>query len=347
MINNQKYPDISPEEIKKIFRVQWHLTERCNLKCLHCYQDELCIKEELDIEEIKKIANMLKKTVDRWGFKCEISLTGGEPLVRKEWFEIAKYLDQLGFYVSILSNGLLMSREVISNLKKINHLRYVQISLDGGSPEVHEKIRGKGTFNKTIESIKSLKRNGIKSATKFTVHKLNFLDLINYLNLTEQIGVDFVSVARYIPSGRGEKIRDFVLTAEETKETYQLVMKFVKKNEGKILYDTRRPLWILLNDQYVGIGGRCVAGINGLTILPNGDVLPCRPMGVKIGNLRNQTFFEIWYTSDLLWKIRNFHDWSCGKCQFSRTCGGCLALSKAFYQDFFVQDPQCFKEVNK
>ena len=109
----------------------------------------------------------------------------------------------------------------------------------------------------------------------------------------------------------------------------------------------KRPLWILLKNNHNNAGGRCMAGVNGLTILPNGDVFPCRPMGIKIGNLLKQSFFEIWYTSDLLWKIRNFKDWNCGKCEFSRACGGCLAISNAIYGNYFFEDAQCFKEITK
>ena len=79
-------------------------------------------------------------------------------------------------------------------------------------------------------------------------------------------------------------------------------------------------MWILLKDKKTDIGGRCVAGINGLTIMPNGDVLPCRPMGIKIGNVIKNTFFEMWYTSDILWKIRNYKDWECGTCNYNKIC---------------------------
>ncbi|MBU0457605.1 MAG: radical SAM protein [Nanoarchaeota archaeon] len=345
MISNQKYLDMSREKTKKMFRVQWHITEMCNLNCIHCYQDELCVKDELNLNQIKTAANMLKKTVDKWGMDCEISLTGGEPFVRKEWFEICKFLDEMGFYISILSNGLLIDEKIIQKLKEIKNLRYIQISLDGGSKEVHEKVRGRNTFDKTISSINLLKENEIKVATKFTVHKLNFPDLVNYLNLTEALGVDFVSAARYIPWGQGNNIKEYFLTKEEVKNVYELVLKYANKNQGKILYDTRRPLWVLLKDKDTDVGGRCMAGINGLTILPNGDVLPCRPMGVKIGNILKQTFFEMWYTSDLLWKIRNYKHWSCGECGLGKVCGGCLAISNAIHKDYFVNDPQCFKEI--
>lgn len=332
---------------KKVFRVQWHVTERCNLKCIHCYQDKLCIKDELSLEETKKGLDMLKKTVEKWGMECEVSITGGEPFLRKDWFEICKYIEEKGFYLSILSNGTLLGPDIIKKLKQLKSIRYIQISLDGGNKETHEFIRGKGNFDKAIESIKLLKKNGFKVATKFTVHKRNLSNLKEYLDLTKSLNVDFVSVARYIPWGNGKDILDYFLNKEEIKGVYELVLSYAEKNKGKIEYDVRRPLWILLKKEGNNVGGRCTAGLMGLTILPNGDILPCRPMGIVLGNILKNTFFEVWYLSDILWKIRNYKDWKCGKCENNFTCGGCLAISNAIHKDYFVEDDQCFKELLK
>lgn len=347
MFNNTKYEDISKAKTKKIFRVQWHLTERCNLRCIHCYQDNYSKHKEINIEEMKKAAKMLKKTTKKWNMKCEVSITGGEPFIRKEWFEFCKYLEELGFFISILTNGTLLTDSILNKLKTLRNLRYVQISLDGGTKEIHEKVRGDGSFEKAITAIKMLKKNAIKVSTKFTVHKINLNDLTNYLDLTEELQVNFVSAARYVPSGPRKNIKKYFLTRAETKEVYEQILYYAKKNKGKIVYDTRRPLWILLQDQNTNVGGRCVAGINGLTILPNGDVLPCRPMGIKVGNVIENTFFEIWYTSDILWKIRNYKNWECGRCNYNKTCGGCLAISNGIHNNFFKSDPQCFKNEIK
>jgi radical SAM protein with 4Fe4S-binding SPASM domain len=194
-------------------------------------------------------------------------------------------------------------------------------------------------------AIRKLKENHLRVAIKLTLNKINFDDLTNYLDLTEKLNADFVSVARYIPYGGGKRIEVNALSMQETKKAYELVLKYARKNEGKIAYDTRRPLWALLSDNDTKIGGRCVAGINGLTIMPNGDILPCRPMGVKIGNVLKNTFFEIWYTSDFLWKLRNYKIGECKSCSHGNYCGGCFAISNAIKKNFFVKDPQCFKEM--
>jgi radical SAM protein with 4Fe4S-binding SPASM domain len=344
---NKKYLDDPREYDKKTFRVQWHLTERCNLKCIHCYQDEIQIKEELSFDQIKKAAIMLKKTIDKWGMLCEISVTGGEPFVRKDWFEICKMFEELDFFLSILTNGTIITEEILEKLKQLKNLKYIQVSLDGGTRSVHERIRGINTFEKALSTIRLFKENGFRVATKFTIHKLNQNDLKAYLDLTENIDVDLISVARLIPWGAGKQIKEMTMSKLEVKRAFELILSYAKKNAGKKLYNTRRPLWCLLKDSDTDLGGRCVAAYNGLTVLPNGDVLPCRPMGVVVGNILKNTFFEIWYTSDFLWKVRNMSRKGCEKCNNYELCGGCIAISNALHNDFFVKDPQCFKELMK
>ena len=185
--------------------------------------------------------------------------------------------------ISILTNGTLLNQDIVDKLKTLNNLRYLQISLDGGTKEVHDVIRGKGNFEKSINSIKLLKKNSLKVSSKFTVHKKNLFDLKNYLDLTEYLKLNFVSVARFIPWGQSKDVINLFLSPSEIKSVYELVKEFAEKNDGKIVYDTRRPLWNLIENGNHKLGGRCLAGYNGLTIMPNGNVLPCRAMGKSLG----------------------------------------------------------------
>jgi len=153
--------------------VAWELTLACNMNCMHCGssagkadEKELTTKESLDLVDQLKELN------------CEIiSLTGGEPLLRPDFFEISKKIKDLGFDLSILSNGLLLDEDIITKLRKLN-LYGISISIDGGKPETHDSIRRvKGLFDKCISDLEKLRDANIPATVITTVHKGNIQEL--------------------------------------------------------------------------------------------------------------------------------------------------------------------------
>jgi radical SAM protein with 4Fe4S-binding SPASM domain len=335
------------------FTLQWHITEKCNLKCKHCYQDENYIKEELKLKEKKSL-------IDQFVFFCSkinkiprISFTGGEPfLIKKELYSLLEYCQRKYPFIrkSILTNGTLINIKDIPKLK-LYKIDYVQISLDGATPQTHDFIRGKGNFNKAIRALRLLIKNNIKTAVMFVFHKKNYHEVPQLIDLCDKLGVDRLGITEFVPTGRGKVIKNLMLSPLETKKLYiQIAEKQEKliKNKRKLKIDMRRPLWVLIRNKFPKIkhmiGGGCAAGFSGLAVLPNGDVMPCRRMNLIIGNIKNQTFFEIWYSSDILWKLRERDKWGeCSRCEYLKRCYGCKALSLALYRNYLKRDPLCFK----
>jgi len=324
------------------FHFQWHVTERCNLQCKHCYVNDHN-SDELDTNEVINIVTHLAEVLKRWGRPGSVSLTGGEPFIRSDLKDIVTSFRNYKQFknISVLTNGILISDDVIEFL--IENDCSIQVSIDGLTKEQHDEIRGKGNFNKTISSLKKLSESGIYTTVHFVVHKLNYPTNINQLefffNKLQTVAVKEVTFSRLVPIGRGKQMRELLLAPREVKMLFQWLIE-VSQKFPTLYLNTYRPLWAGLKDC---AGGVCPVGFNACTILPNGDVLPCRRLPIVLGNLENQSFFEIWYKSDILWRLREREKIEvCGKCKFLDQCAGCRAIAYAVYGNFMARDPQCF-----
>jgi len=269
------------------FHLQWHITERCNLKCKHCYFDEKFLKNELSLNQLFTIFDDYIKLLKKWNLPREmsrISITGGEPLVRDDFFEFLGkcHENKEKSRYGILTNGILLNNEKISKLKKLE-INYAQVSLEG-MEEDNDEIRGKGTFKKIVKAIKLLVRNKINTSISTTVTKQNQKDIPLLIKLAEQLKVNGLGLRRFIPIGRGEQIKKLVLSPQETKKLYLYVVKTNQKladKKSKLRLNIGCEDGILAQEGYEV--NTCVAGYSSLTILPNGDVYPCRRLPIYVG----------------------------------------------------------------
>lgn len=165
----------NPIKESQNFYFQWHITNKCNLRCSHCYQESYTDQSDLSLEELKETADKIFSTMAKWQKKGDISITGGEPFLKKELFPLLSYLDNSDKIsrLDVLCNGILITDEIASKLKKIKKLQNVQISLDGATPEIHDQIRGPGTFEKAMSGIRILVSHNIDVKVMFTLQQLN------------------------------------------------------------------------------------------------------------------------------------------------------------------------------
>ncbi len=343
---------------KSFFGFQWHITDRCNLRCVHCYQEDYSASSELDLEALKQIADEITRTLVKWDKKGDIAITGGEPLVREEVFPLINYLESSDSIASIdiLSNGTLMDDSIVRQIQDLKKIRCVQISMDGASVECNDAIRGKGTFEKAVAGIRLLKESGVSVNIMFTLQRRNILDIPPIIDLAVAEGISCLTIERFVPTGSGAKIRDELLSPEEIKKVFGYISERAEQeiNRGGVTSISRsRPLWVMCNrgspstdiPSKDAAGGICSIGLDGLCILPDATVLPCRRLPIPIGNLKNDSLLKIWHTSDLLWEIadkRNLKG-KCNSCEYINRCSGCRAMAYACTGDYLAEDPQCFK----
>jgi MoaA/NifB/PqqE/SkfB family radical SAM enzyme len=316
-----------PKAIDK-FYFQWHITNKCNLRCSHCYQEDYSDAQEMSLGELQAVANKLLLALSKWKIKGEIAITGGEPLIKKEYIPLLKYLNDANEVsdLDILSNGTLITEKIIDQLKTITKLRCFQISLDGASPKTHDAIRGSGTFERTLNNIRKLIQHNIPVYIMFTLQRYNMHDLSSLFDLAINEGISGLTIERCVPCGNGAHLKESFLSPQKIKEIFQYISdradeEYVKGNS--LIVRKFRTLWINLDPSRCKIGSEtpiekelgaiCSIGLDALTILPDATVLPCRRLNIPIGNLKNDSLFNIWYTSDILWKIRNKSNLK-GKC---------------------------------
>lgn len=337
---------------KEAFTLQWHITERCNLRCKHCYQNEDYIKREFSLEEKKEIIDELVLFCKKIEKNPRIAFTGGEPfLVKDELFSLLEYCKEKYPFLksSILTNGTLLNREDVKKLVDLN-VDYVQVSLDGGIRETHEFVRGFGNFDKALNAISLLKEEGMKTAVMFVFHRKNYKEVPQLISLCDELRVNFLGITELVPIGRGNGVRDLLLTPSETRrlliQIAEIQVELIKS--GRTLsIDMKRPLWVLIRNRFPEmkdkIGGGCAAGFSGLALLPNGDVMACRRINQVIANIKDQNFFEIWYSSKELWDLRERDSLGeCSRCKFNKECSGCKATSLAIYGNYEKKDIYCW-----
>lgn len=327
------------------FYVQWHITDLCNLRCKHCYHTEYQFRG-LGASKLLGIASHVCDAIRQWGKTGSFSLTGGEPFLRKEEvFQLLSFFedrDEVG-YVDLLTNGTLIDEEVVRKLTHSRKLRRIQVSLEG-LQATNDQIRGTGSFDLVLGKLEDLHRNGLTTSVMMTVGKHNKDEVMLLAEKLGEYGVEAFITDRFIPEGQSGSLAEWVLSPTELKSLYERCYeRFLASERPRMLL--YRTLFCLLNPEDEHIGAICSAGNNALTIMPNGDVFPCRRLPLKLGNLLETTIYDIWYTHPVLWKLRNPSNLKgkCNGCDYVPLCRGCRAMAYAMTGDYMEADPQCWR----
>lgn len=328
------------------FHIQWHITNLCNLHCQHCYQEDFSKKYDLEWEGLKRVSDNILATLSEWNRKACIHLTGGEPLLKEDLFSLLNYLDpkpeieELG----IITNGLLFSREVINRLSAFPKLKKIKISLDGADAEVHDSIRQRGVFEKVIQSLPMIKQeNRFEIILMVTVMRRNYRSLPSLIRLCQNLDVDGLILERFIPLGRGKTFMNEVLEKDQWRELIEILMEFFSMKVDEDDIPSYQAFQITFDEDGAELlGAPCIIGRDGLCIMPEGSVFPCRRFPIPIGNLMNESLKEIWESSSLLDQLRKKKNLKgrCGKCEIE-DCRGCRSLALALTGDSLAEDPHC------
>ncbi|MCK5020907.1 MAG: radical SAM protein [Candidatus Peribacteraceae bacterium] len=328
----------------KWLNLQWHITERCNLKCKHCYQG--CeVPEDLSIVHLHNIFEQYAKFLFDRQIRGHLVVTGGEPFIRKDFPSLLETIDERKHLMDygILSNGTFIDRAMAEFLKSVSP-RYVQVSMEG-SEEIHDSIRGNGSFQKTINAIKELHRVGIKTLISFTAHKGNYKEFPKVVEIGRKLKVGRVWSDRLIPMGTGDSLEQ--MSQYETAEWLTIMNSERIRLKNKWFNKTEVAMHRAL--QFLKSGTtpyQCKAGKNLLTVQANGDLVPCRRMPIVAGNVFNSMFETIYETSAILKQLREETDIEgCVECKFKKVCnGGLRCLSYAIHGTPFKKDPGCWVE---
>ena len=344
--------------------VIWNLIRRCNLTCKHCYSisADKDFAGELTTSEVFSVMDDLKQ------FRVPVLiLSGGEPLLRPDIFEIAKRAKQQGFYVGLSSNGTLITRENIDRIAEVD-FNYVGISLDG-IRETHDRFRRmEGAFEKSLEGMRLCRELGLKIGARFTMTQENAHDLPALLRLVEDEGIDRFYFSHLNYAGRGNKNRKTDARHQLTRDAMDLLFdtcwdyqqrglhkEFTTGNNDAdgvyFLFWVRRRFPELADHIAAKLAqwGGNSSGVNVANIDNLGNVHPDTMWWHhNLGNVRERRFSEIWQDrSDPLMDGLNRHPRSvggrCGECRYFAICNGNTRVrAQQLTGDPWQEDPGCY-----
>lgn len=352
----REYGFTIPQKFSAPLLVVWNYTNACNLRCEHCYQKAgKSSEDELTTEEKMKVVDELSKE-----YVSFLAFSGGEPLMSQDFFDVAEYASRKGIYVTLATNGTLITDEIADRLVE-SGVKYVQISLDGAAPETHDSFRGvEGAWKRAINGIKRCSERGIITGVATTVTSHNLREWEAIFKLAKRLKADKFIVYNFIPTGRGRDIVEKDISAEEREKVLNRIRELY--NQGHDIFTTAPQFArvCLSGGAYIPLShfgrvkvkrlrsiasflGGCGAGREYCAIQPNGDVTPCVFLPVVVGNLRESSFGEIWRESKLLNDIRTRSRLkpACGRCNYKYVCGGCRSRAYAYFGDINAPDPGC------
>lgn len=320
--------------------VSWNITNRCDLKCPHCYRDAgINMGEELSTEEAFKLIDEIKQA----GFKLMI-FSGGEPLIREDILDLINYASNNGLRPVIGTNGAMIDQNMAAELKKAG-LMAAGISLDSTYPDKHDKFRGKkGLFEEVEGAFRALKETGIVFQTHMTVMDWNKDEVEDLIDYSVSVGARAAHIFFMVPTGRAEYIEDKAITRDEYEELITRVMRKSQLVDIEVKPVCAPQFIPISREENIATRFKtgCLAGTDYCIINPIGDVQPCAYLEVKAGNLREQSFVEIWQESEIFKNLRTL-DWkdNCGSCRYKNDCRGCRARAYYYQADYMAGDPFC------
>ncbi len=314
--------------------ISWNLTRKCNLKCSHCYINATSngLINELNTEESKLLMDQINEVS-----RPLLILSGGEPLLRQDVFELIRYGSDKGFRMGLGSNGGLIDTKTAKRLKEAG-VKTVSISLDSVNSTKHDEFRGvAGSWKKALKAIEALRNNDVLVQVNTTLTQQNYDEIDEIMALAEQIGVENFHLFFLVPTGRGAKIADISPSMYESmiKTTFAKTFRHRLNVRPSCAPQFMRIAKDMGIDMRQWIRG-CIAGLYYCRVYPNGDITPCPYLPVKLGNVRKESFKEIWFSSPMLKTLRDPFSLKgkCGVCEYRDLCGGCRARAYGLSGDF-------------
>jgi len=334
--------------------VAWEVTRNCNLSCIHCraaatmgpYLDELDTDASLALlDQISEVG------------KPVVILTGGEPLLRADIFEIARHGTQKGLRMVMAPNGTLITETIAKEMVEAG-IQRISISLDGATRESHDRFRQvDGAFNGAIRGIEWAKQAGLDFQINTTITRQNLEELPKIQELAVNLGAVAHHIFLLVPTGRGKYIVDQEISAQQYEQAlnwfydqrdkaplqlkatcaphYYRILRERAREEGKTVTFKTHGLDAVTRG--------CLGGIGFCFISHTGIVQPCGFLDLNCGNVKKTPFKVIWNESEVFKALRNYNNLKgkCGKCEYRKVCGGCRARAYEATGDYLAEEPLC------
>jgi heme b synthase len=340
--------------------VAWEVTRNCNLSCIHCRASATLGPHlnELDTDAGLVLLDQISEVG-----KPVVILTGGEPLLRSDIFQIARYGTQKGLRMVMAPNGTLITEAIATEMAEAG-IQRISISLDGSAKESHDKFRQvEGAFDGALRGIKRAKQAGVEFQINTTITQQNLDEIPKIQELAEKLGAVAHHIFLLVPTGRGKYIVDQEISSEQYEETlnwfydqrdkvsmqlkatcaphYYRILRERTREEGKSVTFKTHGLDAVTRG--------CLGGTGFCFISHTGIVQPCGFLDLNCGDVKEKPFGVIWRESEIFKTLRDFNSLKgkCGKCEYRKVCGGCRARAHEATGDYLAEEPLCLYQPKK
>lgn len=318
----------------------WEITPKCNLNCPYCRCDNLT--PDLSLEESLHIIDSIADT-----HHPLVIFSGGEPLLYPYFFEVVSYARKRGLKIALASNGTLIDKDMAEKINAIGFHR-VAVSLDSARQDVHDSLRGEGSFIKTITAIQYLNFHQIPLQINATVFRRNFKDIHSIYKLCLDLKIEALHIFAFVPVGCGITLpKEERLSPKECEEFFEKIAQLSLESKIEIKVTCAPHYNRILSERGDNLASRgtkgCLAGSAVCFISSSGEVYPCGYFKLSAGNILKSPFNIIWENSYLFQTLRNpdHLKGKCGVCEYINLCGGCRARAYAATGDYLEEEPDC------
>ncbi|WP_069857132.1 heme b synthase [Desulfoplanes formicivorans] len=334
--------------------IAWEITRSCNLACQHCRAEahEEPYPGELSTAEAKALIDTFPETGNP-----VIIFTGGEPLMRKDIFELVPYARAKGLRCVMGTNGTRIDADMAARIKE-SGIQRCSISIDGPDAPSHDDFRGvPGAFEASLAGIEELKKAGVEFQINTTVTKHNMPFFKKVFHLAEDIGAAAWHIFLLVPTGRGDAIRNEIINAQEYEEVLNWFYDFRKTTSMhlkatcaphyyRIMRQRAREEGIKVNMDNFGLDAMtrgCLGGTGFCFISHTGQVQPCGFLELDCGQIKTTRFPDIWTSSPQFLALRDqsSYEGKCGVCEYHKVCGGCRARAHTMKGHYLKEEPLC------
>ena len=337
--------------------IAWEVTRRCNLRCVHCRSSSSLEVEghpDFELAAGKRVIDDIASYA-----KPVVVLSGGEPLLRGDVFELASHGAEKGLRMCMATNGTLVNSEVCRKMKEVG-IKMVSLSLDGSTASVHDDFRSQpGAFEGTMNAARLFRENGIPFLINSSFTKRNQEEIPKVYHLAKEMGATAWYMFMIVPTGRGKDIMNELISAEDYEKLLKWHYGMEQEEQELLVRPTCAPHYYRIFRQESKKQGKkverrnlkfstggskgCLAGQLICLIDVDGEVLPCSYFPRSAGNVFKQSFKEIWEKSELFLSLRDFKSYKgrCGSCEYNSVCGGCRARAYSITGDYLAEEPFC------
>ncbi len=334
--------------------VAWEITRNCNLSCVHCRAAATMgpYTGELDTDACFRLLDQIRET----GTPIVI-LTGGEPLLRPDIFDVARYGTDKGLRMVMAPNGTLITGETARKMAE-SGIQRISVSLDGATREKHDAFRGvEGAFDGALRGIEHARAAGVEFQINTTITKANLDEMPKIQKLAEELGAVAHHIFLLVPTGRGKYIADQAIEAGEYEEAlnwfydqreetelqlkatcaphyYRILRQRAKEDGKKVTFETHG---------LDAVTRGCLGGTAFCFISHTGVVQPCGFLDLNCGDVTKTSFRDIWEKSEQFLRLRDYDQLTgkCGACEYKKVCGGCRARAFEATGDYMAEEPLC------